>query len=69
MESDRLEEEYAKKLIILCLQETEELRRKKLEHLKNLEDAYMDYYKLMASMQAEIASLLERMEATRQRWE
>lgn len=64
--SDKMDEEYAEKLAKLCLQETEERRRKKLEELKVLEDSHIDYYKMKARMQAEIAGLLERMEATKQ---
>ncbi|KAK6242460.1 Oberon [Theobroma cacao] len=66
--SDKLEEEYAEKLSRLCLQETEERRRKKVEELKVLEHSHCDYYQMKLRMQAEIASLLERMEATKQQW-
>ncbi|XP_058182768.1 protein OBERON 3 isoform X1 [Rhododendron vialii] len=66
MKSDKMDEEYADKLAKLCLQETEERRRKKLEELKVLEDSHIDYYKMKVRMQAEIAGLLERMEATKQ---
>ncbi|KAL4318538.1 hypothetical protein GQ457_18G023770 [Hibiscus cannabinus] len=66
--SEMLEEEYAEKLSKLCLQETEERRRNKTEELKVLEHSHCDYYKMKLRMQAEIASLLERMEATKQQW-
>lgn len=66
MKSDKMDEEYADKLAKLCLQETEERQRKKLEELKVLEDSHIDYYKMKVRMQAEIAGLLERMEATKQ---
>ncbi|KAF2305692.1 hypothetical protein GH714_007589 [Hevea brasiliensis] len=66
--SEKLEEEYAEKLAKLCLQETEERRRKKLEELKALENSHSDYYNMKLRMQAEIAGLLERMEATKQQW-
>ncbi|KAI3885361.1 hypothetical protein MKX03_016255 [Papaver bracteatum] len=66
--NEKLEEEYANKLSKLCLQETEEKRRKKLEELKALENSHCDYYNMKIRMQAEIASLLERMEATKQQW-
>lgn len=66
--SEKLEEEYAEKLSRLCLQETEERRRNKMEELKVLEHSQCDYYKMKLRMQAEIASLLERMEATKQQW-
>ncbi|KAK1552624.1 hypothetical protein Q3G72_020511 [Acer saccharum] len=66
--SENLENEYAEKLSKLCLQETEERRRKKLEELKVLEDAHCDYFKMKLRMQSEIAGLLERMEATKQQW-
>ncbi|KAF9625325.1 hypothetical protein IFM89_021695 [Coptis chinensis] len=64
--SEKLEEEYTSKLAKLCLQETEERRRKKLEELKALENSHCDYYNMKIRMQAEIAGLLERMEATKQ---
>lgn len=63
-----LDEEYAEKLGKLCLQETEERRRKKLEELKILENSHGDYYNMKIRMQAEISGLLERMEATKQQW-
>ncbi|KAE8682995.1 Protein OBERON 3 [Hibiscus syriacus] len=66
--SAKLEEEYTEKLSKLCLQETEERRRNKMEELKVLEHSHCDYYKMKLRMQAEIASLLERMEATKQQW-
>ncbi|XVF85556.1 hypothetical protein PTKIN_Ptkin17bG0126700 [Pterospermum kingtungense] len=66
--SENLEEEYAEKLSRLRLQETEERRRKKVEELKLLEHSHFDYYKMKLRMQADIASLLERTEATRQLW-
>ncbi|KAE8710124.1 Protein OBERON 3 [Hibiscus syriacus] len=64
--SEKLEEEYADRLSKLCLQETEERRGNKMEELKVLEHSHCDYYKMKLRMQAEIASLLERMEATKQ---
>ncbi|XP_077230303.1 class I heat shock protein, putative (DUF1423) [Tasmannia lanceolata] len=66
--SEKLEEEYASKLAKLCLQETEERRREKLEELKVLENSQCDYFKMKMRMKAEIAGLLERMEATKQQW-
>lgn len=66
--SEKLEEEYATKIAKLCLQETEERRRKKLEELKFLENSHCDYQNMKMRMQAEIASLLERMEATKKMW-
>uniref|UniRef100_A0A5B6Z6I5 Protein OBERON 3 n=1 Tax=Davidia involucrata TaxID=16924 RepID=A0A5B6Z6I5_DAVIN len=68
LQSEKLEEEYSEKLAKLCLQETEERRRKKLEELKILENSHCDYYKMKMRMQAEIEGLLERMEATKQQW-
>lgn len=68
MKFEKLEEEYAKKLAKICLQETEDRRRKKLEELKILEDSHCDYYKMKMRMQAEIAGLLKRMEATKKQW-
>lgn len=66
--TEKSEEEYTGKLAKLCLQETEERRRKKLEELKVLENSHSDYYAMKIRMQSEIASYLERMEATRQKW-
>lgn len=68
MKNEKLEEEYSEKLSKLCLQETEERRRKKLEDLKVLENSHLDYYKMKLRMQADIAGLLERMENTKQQW-
>ncbi|KAL3751130.1 hypothetical protein ACJRO7_012015 [Eucalyptus globulus] len=65
MSLEKLEEEYAHKLAKVCLQETEERRKKKLEELKFLENSHCDYQKMKMRMQAEIAGLLERMEATK----
>ncbi|XP_008776603.2 protein TITANIA-like [Phoenix dactylifera] len=66
--SEKLEEEYTTKLAKLCLQEAEEHRRKKLEELKFLENSNCDYHNMKMRMQAEIAGLLERMEATKKMW-
>ncbi|XVE85570.1 hypothetical protein DITRI_Ditri17bG0101000 [Diplodiscus trichospermus] len=66
--SENLEEEYAEKLSRLRIQETEERQRKKVEELQVLEHSHCDYYKMKLRMQAEISSLLERMEATKQLW-
>lgn len=59
---------FEEKLAELCLQETEERRRKKMEDLKVLENSHLDYYKMKLRMQADIAGLLERMENTKQQW-
>ncbi|CAH9095937.1 unnamed protein product [Cuscuta epithymum] len=66
IQSEKLEEEYTGKMSELCLLETEERRRNKLEELKTLENAQCDYYKMKIRMQSEIAGLLKRMEATKQ---
>ncbi|XP_028111983.1 protein OBERON 3-like [Camellia sinensis] len=42
MKNEKLEEEYAEKLAKLCLQETEERRRKKQEEVKTLENSHFD---------------------------
>ncbi|KAG9457333.1 hypothetical protein H6P81_001841 [Aristolochia fimbriata] len=68
VKSEKLEEDYTRKLAKLCLQETEERRRKKVEELKAQENLHCDYYKMKLRMEAEIAGLLERMEATKQQW-
>ena len=64
--TEKVEQEYAGKFSELCLQETEEKRRKKLEELKVLEGSHCDYYNMKTRMQAEIAGLLAKMEATKQ---
>ncbi|VFQ65629.1 unnamed protein product [Cuscuta campestris] len=64
-QSGKVEEEYAEKMTGLCLLETEERRRDKLEELKMLEKSHCDYYKIKIRMQSEIAGLLKRMEATK----
>lgn len=66
LKTEKLEEEYGEKLAKLCLQETEERRRKKLDELKMLENSHCDYYKMKIRMQSEISGLLKRMEATKQ---
>ncbi|KAJ7954406.1 Protein OBERON [Quillaja saponaria] len=63
--TDTLEDDYAANLTKLSLQETDERKRKKLEELKILENSHCDYYKMKRRMQAEIAGLLERMDATK----
>ncbi|KAK7319152.1 hypothetical protein RJT34_03870 [Clitoria ternatea] len=64
----QMEEEYTEKLSKLCLHETEETQRKKLDELKVLENSYFDYHKMKKRMQDEIDGLLRRMEATKQHW-
>ena len=66
--SEKLEEDYGNKIAKLLLQETEDRRRKKLEELKFLENSHCDYQNMKMRMQAEIAGLLERMEATKKMW-
>ncbi|CAL9215019.1 unnamed protein product [Arabidopsis halleri] len=66
MKTEKMEEEYTEKLSRLCLQETEERRRNKLEELKKLENSHCDYRNMKLRMEAEIAGLLKRMEVTRQ---
>ncbi|KAK4380573.1 hypothetical protein RND71_002435 [Anisodus tanguticus] len=68
LKSEKLEEEYSEKHDKLCLRETEERRRKKLEELKTLENAHCDYYEMKMRMHMEIAGLLNRMEAAKQLW-
>ncbi|CAN8293454.1 unnamed protein product [Cochlearia groenlandica] len=66
MKTEKMEEEYTEKLARLCLQETEERRRSKLEELKKLENSHCDYRNMKMRMESEIAGLLKRMEVTRQ---
>ena len=68
MKREKLDEEYAEKFAKLSVQETEDRRQKKLEELQILEHSHCDYQKMKMRMQAEIAGLLERMEATKQKW-
>ncbi|EYU30175.1 hypothetical protein MIMGU_mgv1a001724mg [Erythranthe guttata] len=66
IKTEKLDEEYSENLAKLCLQETEERRRKKIDELKALENSHCDYYKMKLRMQSEISGLLKRMEATKQ---
>ncbi|MCD9641777.1 hypothetical protein HAX54_028212 [Datura stramonium] len=70
LKSEKLEKEYSEKVSKLCLQETEERRRKKSEELKTLEKSHHDYYEMKMRMLMELAGLLNKMEAARQllRW-
>ena len=68
MKREKLDEEYAEKFAKLSVQETEDRRQKKLEELQILEHSHCDYQKMKMRMQAEISGLLERMEATKQKW-
>ncbi|KAK4785289.1 hypothetical protein SAY86_001978 [Trapa natans] len=63
---DKLEEEYAQSFAKLRLQETEEQRRKILVDLEALENSHYDYQNMKIRMQAEMAGLWERIEATKQ---
>lgn len=62
----KLDEEYDDKISKLCLQETEERRRKKREELKQCEESYCDYYNTKMRMDVEVGGLLKRLEATKQ---
>ncbi|CAN6902282.1 unnamed protein product [Brassica oleracea] len=66
MKTEKMEEEYAEKIARLCLKETEDRRRNKLEELKKLENSHCDYRNMKLRMESEIAGLLKRMESTRQ---
>ncbi|KAF8106144.1 hypothetical protein N665_0147s0096 [Sinapis alba] len=66
MKTEKMEEEYTEKIARLCLKETEERRRNKLEELKKLENSHCDYKNMKLRMESEIAGLLKRMESTRQ---
>ncbi|KAL0697756.1 hypothetical protein Bca4012_053878 [Brassica carinata] len=66
MKTEKMEEEYTEKIARLCLKETEERRRNKLEELKKLENSHCDYRNMKLRMESEIAGLLKRMENTRQ---
>lgn len=68
VKSEKLEEEEYNSLARLCLQETENKRRLKVEELRVLEDSQCDYYKMKMRMEAEMATLLEKMEATKTQW-
>lgn len=64
----QMDEEYATKLSKLCLNDTEETQRRKLDEMKVVENSCVDYYKMKKKMQDEIDGLLARMEATKQHW-
>ncbi|KAH9314439.1 hypothetical protein KI387_023066 [Taxus chinensis] len=64
--NNKIEEEYTSKLAKLCLTETEERRRLKLEELHSLETAHHHYYNMKIRMETDIKELLIKMETTRQ---
>lgn len=66
--NEKIEQEYACKLAKLCLSETEEKRRHKLEELKILEQAQREYYNMKIRMEAEIKELLMKVEATKRQF-
>lgn len=66
--NEKIEQEYACKLAKLCLSETEDRRRHKLEELKILEQAQREYYNMKIRMEAEIKELLMKMEATKRQF-
>ncbi|CAA3020971.1 OBERON 3 [Olea europaea subsp. europaea] len=66
MKTEKLEQEYTEKLADLCLQETEERQRKKLEELKESKNSHCDYYNMKLRMQSKITGLLKRLESTKQ---
>ncbi|KAL3379080.1 hypothetical protein AABB24_000015 [Solanum stoloniferum] len=66
LENKKLNEMYYEKLSKLCLQETEERRRKKLEELKTLENAHSGYCEMKMKLDTEVACLLNKMEAAKQ---
>ncbi|XP_024987241.1 protein OBERON 3-like isoform X2 [Cynara cardunculus var. scolymus] len=65
---EKLDEEYTQKLSKLCLNESEERKKQKVEEFKVLENGHCEYYKMKMRMQAEIAGLLQRMENTKKQW-
>lgn len=65
---EKLDEEYTTKIDKLCLKESEERKKRKLEEFKVLENGHIEYYKMKMRMQAEIDSLLQRMENTKKQW-
>ncbi|XP_073281058.1 protein OBERON 3-like [Primulina huaijiensis] len=66
IKTEKMDKEYASQFAKLCLQETEERKRKKAEELKELENSHCNYYKMKIRMHSEISGLLKRMEATKQ---
>nr|XP_043624846.1 protein OBERON 3-like [Erigeron canadensis] len=65
---EKLDEEYATKIAKLCLSESEERKKQKVEEFKVLENAHIEYHKMKMRMQSEIAGLLQRMENTKKQW-
>lgn len=68
MNIDKLDQEYTTKIDKLCLSESEERKKQKVEEFKVIEDAHIEYHKMKMRMQAEIAGLLQRMENTKKQW-
>lgn len=68
MNIDKLDQEYTTKIDKLCLSESEERKKQKVEEFKVIENAHIEYHKMKMRMQAEIAGLLQRMENTKKQW-
>jgi hypothetical protein len=63
--SEKVEEEYSSRIKKLNLSESEEIRRRKVEELANLERAHQEYFNMRTRMEADIKDLLLKMEATK----
>ncbi|KAM7472520.1 hypothetical protein LguiA_010703 [Lonicera macranthoides] len=63
--NEKIEEEYAGRIKKLHLAEAEEIRRRKLEELTNLERAHQEYFNMRTRMEADIKDLLLKMEVTK----
>ncbi|CAI9769726.1 unnamed protein product [Fraxinus pennsylvanica] len=62
---ERIEEEYANRIMKLRLAEAEEMRKQKVEELQACERAYQEYFNLKMRMETDIKDLLLKMETTR----
>lgn len=63
--NEKIEEEFASRILKLHLPEAEEIRHQKFEELQALERAHQEYFNMKVRMEAEIKDLLLKMEATK----
>ncbi|XP_043691414.1 protein OBERON 4-like isoform X2 [Telopea speciosissima] len=63
--NEKIEEEYGSRITKLCLAESEERRRQKLEELQILERSHREYFNMKMRMEAEIQDLLLKMETAK----
>ncbi|KAI4323424.1 hypothetical protein L6164_023031 [Bauhinia variegata] len=63
--NEKIEEEYTNRIAKLRMGEAEDMRKQKLEELKVLERAHMEYFNMKMRMESDIKDLLSKMEATK----